>query len=403
MIKHYFENIEWYDYLIYIVYDIIFSYLLYRLGDAFLNINKKASLILVGIFQFYFLLIMGDSFFNFLPYLPDTELYSYMISSGQYPDTSSENILALYYMTIFIGIISLGDPVIYTIFCVFLYLTAAMIFIRAWKRYRPDFSVQAEVTAALLLFAWPAPMVYMTAPLREAFILFGFALFFSGFLIFLKENKWKSLIVGTLFICAIRLQLIVFTFPVIGALLVYKIKMHRAFKVGIIVTTLLIAFLAVRYILVEHPITPETMAQLRNLNLYNAGPLGYGNVDWHSYGDMARDYPFIILQFLFSPLPIFVQNDPTQTLIPLLDCIFMIVLLVMVIIHLKYYIKNSLPILLLLVFYIILFGGYEYQLSGAVRHRMPMEMILLLMAAPYISKIIFPRRNEKTEHTAIHA
>ncbi len=101
--KQYFENIAWYDYLIFLVYFGIFSYLLHRIGDTFFNIGKKALNVIILIFGFYFLLITGDSFFNFLPFLPDTELYSYMISTGQYPDTSSENILALYYLTLFIG------------------------------------------------------------------------------------------------------------------------------------------------------------------------------------------------------------------------------------------------------------------------------------------------------------
>ena len=117
--KTYFENIEWYDYLIFLVYNGVFSYLIYRLGDVFFNISKNATMVLVLIFQFYFLLVVGDSFFNYLPYLPDSELYSFMISSGQYPETSSENILVLYYATLFIGTICLNSPVIFVFFCIF--------------------------------------------------------------------------------------------------------------------------------------------------------------------------------------------------------------------------------------------------------------------------------------------
>ncbi len=324
-----------------------------------------------------------------------------MISSGQYPDTSSENIIALYYMTLFVGTICLNDPVIFMFFCIMIYIAALMIFIKAWKKVNPAFTPQAEMTAALLFLVWPAPMVYMTAPLREGFILLGFAMFFNGFLTFLYEKKWNTLIIGTVLMCAIRLQLIVFAFPVIGALMVYKLKIHKVFKAAILLGTIGIAFLALRYILVEHPLSPETMAQLRNLNLLVAGPLGYGNVDWHSYLDMARDYPFIIAQFLFSPLPIFVQHNPVSTFIPFLDCIFLIVILILVIFNSKYYFKNYLPLVLMIGFFIILFGGYEYHITGAVRHRMPLEIILILMAAPVAGKFLFKRANEKTEHSAV--
>ena len=109
--------------------------------------------------------------------------------------------------------------------------------------------------------------------------------------------------------------------------------------------------LTVRYVLVEKPLSPQTMAELRNVNISNAGPLGYGNVQWDSYADMARDYPFIIGQFLFSPLPIFVDHDPISTLIPFLDLIFMVFLLLVIFSKFKYHLKNHGAILLLILFY----------------------------------------------------
>ena len=147
--KQYFENIEWWDYLLFLVYNGIFCYLLHRIGDVFFEIHKKALRIFILIFQVYFILIVLDSFFNFLPYLPDSDLYSYMISSGQYPETSSENILVLYYLSLFIGLICLNSPVIYIFFCIFLYILALMIFLRAWKKINPSFSISNEDRATL--------------------------------------------------------------------------------------------------------------------------------------------------------------------------------------------------------------------------------------------------------------
>ena len=334
--KQYFENIEWWDYMLFLVYNGIFCYLLHRIGDVFFDINKKALRIFILIFQLYFIIIILDSFFNFLPYLPDTDLYSYMISSGQYPETSSENILVLYYLSLFIGLICLNSPVIYVFFCIFLYILALMIFLRAWKKINPNFSHADEITFSLLCFVWPAASIYFTVPLREAFVIFGFAVFFNGFLHFIYQKQWRALIFGSILLCAIRLQLIVFVFPVLGVLLVYKLKIHSFFKASILISTVLIAVLTVRYVLVEKPLSPQTMAELRNVNISNAGPLGYGNVQWDSYADMARDYPFIIGQFLFSPLPIFVDHDPISTLIPFLDLIFMVFLLLVIFSKFKY-------------------------------------------------------------------
>lgn len=400
--KQYFENIEWWDYMLFLVYNGIFCYLLHRIGDVFFDINKKALRIFILIFQLYFIIIILDSFFNFLPYLPDTDLYSYMISSGQYPETSSENILVLYYLSLFIGLICLNSPVIYVFFCIFLYILALMIFLRAWKKINPNFSHADEITFSLLCFVWPAASIYFTVPLREAFVIFGFAVFFNGFLHFIYQKQWRALIFGSILLCAIRLQLIVFVFPVLGVLLVYKLRIHSFFKASILISTVLIAVLTVRYVLVEKPLSPQTMAELRNVNISNAGPLGYGNVQWDSYADMARDYPFIIGQFLFSPLPIFVDHDPISTLIPFLDLIFMVFLLLVIFSKFKYHLKNHGAILLLILFYIILFGGYEYHITGAVRHRMPIILIFMILATPTISKLLFKKKtNEKTEHTAV--
>lgn len=400
--KQYFENIEWWDYLIFLVYNGIFSYLLHRIGDVFFNINKKALRVFLLLFQLYFILIISDSFINFLPYLPDTDLYSYMIGSGQYPETSSENILVLYYLTLFIGLICLNSPVIFIFFCIFLYILSLMILLRGWKKINPGFTPEHELTFSLLAFVWPAAAIYITVPLREAFVIFGFAVFFNGFLHFIYHKQWKSLLFGSVLICAIRLQLIVFVFPVLGALLVYKLHIHSFLKIGILAITLLIAVLTVRYVLVEKPLSPETMAELRNVNISNAGPLGYGNVQWDSYGDMARDYPFIIGQFLFSPLPIFVDHDPLSTLVPFLDLLFMVLLLIVIFSKFRYHLKNHSAILLLLLFYIILFGGYEYHITGAVRHRMPIIMIFMLLSVTTISNLLFKKKsNEKTEHTAV--
>ena len=59
-------------------------------------------------------------------------------------------------------------------------------------------------------------------------------------------------------------------------------------------------------------------------------------------------------------------------------------------------------LLLLILFYIILFGGYEYHITGAVRHRMPIILIFMILATPTISKLLFKKKtNEKTEHTAV--
>ncbi len=400
--KIYFDGLVWYDYLIFAVYNIIFSYVIFWAGDVYLKISRKSLYILIAIFQLYFILIVADSFLDFLPFMPDTELYSFMISSGQYPQDSSENIMSFYYLSLFIAPVCLNNPVIYSFLCICIYIIALMLFIKVWKDIY-HISREAEYTFSILCLLWPAGMLYNTAPLREAFVLFGFALFINGLLRFMYEKKWKQLIAGSIIICFMRLQLAVLVMPVLGLLFVYKVKIPAFFKLVILCVCCIVALVIVRYIVVGNPISPQAMSELRNANLSKLSSMGYGRVEWQTYGDMFRDYPFIILQFLLAPLPIFIDHSPTDTLIALADVLFMLFLAAVLLISAGSVVKKYKPVLLFSLFFIILFGAYEYHLTGAVRHRMPLMLLFMLMASEPISKFVFHKiAHAKAEHSVVN-
>jgi hypothetical protein len=388
MIKQYYEGIEWYDYLVFLIYNGIFTYLLYRLGDVFYSLQKKTVTIFLLLFQLYFFLVFTDTFFNFLPYLHNSELYSYMISSGQYPQTSPENLIVIYYLTLFIGLVCLNSPVIFTFFCIFITIHALMLFLKAWKKYFPFQSIYSESVFALLCFVWPAGILFTTAPFNESFVLLGFALFFSGFLKCIHEKKWAPFILGTIILCSFRFQLLVFALPVLAVLFISQLKIHKILKVTILASNIIIVFLFIRYIIVAGPLTPATLAGYRNMNLENAGPLAYGYVSWESYAAMCKDYFLLIAQFMFSPIPVFVQHNPLSTFIPFLDFIFILLLLILMLLNIKNIFRQYKALLLFILFYIILFGTYEYNLLGAVQHRMPLEVIFMLLVSNFLGQFI---------------
>ena len=169
----------------------------------------------------------------------------------------------------------------------------------------------------------------------------GFALFFSGFIACIQKNKWKLLITGAIFMCMMRLQLMVFVVPVIGILILKKWQIRPVLKVGFFLIGIVAVFILIRYFIVKNPLSPESFSKMRDISVDRSGELSYGHVDWHSYLDMVRDYPFLVLQFIFSPLPIFVQNNPLDTFLLFLDVIFMDFLLSVIIIHFRDFCKRA--------------------------------------------------------------
>ncbi|MBC8046806.1 MAG: hypothetical protein H7Y00_08425 [Fimbriimonadaceae bacterium] len=381
MLKSYYDGIEWYDYLIFLVYNCIFTYLLYSLGDVFFNIAKKSLRIFLLIFQLYFFIIITDSFFNFLPYIYDSQYYSYMISSGQYPQTNPENVIVLYYLSLFIGLISLNNPIIYIFINIAIYIIALFTFLKSWRTIFPNNYTAVEKIFPFLCLLFPAGLLYNTAPLSEAYILFGFALFFSGFLKFFYHKKWLPLITGSIILCAFRFQLLYFVLPVIFFLALYRLKTNYMVKSALFISGITLVFLIFRFIIVDEPFTAEKLAELRNTNLENAGQYVYGYASWHSYSDMVSDNIFYIAQFILSPLPIFITHNPASTPLPLLDLIFTFLLLAILVLNFKTIFIHFKPILLLALFYLILFGTSEYSLMDAIRHRMPIVILVMLMTA----------------------
>lgn len=386
MEKSFYESIAWYDYLVFLVYNGVFTYLLYRFGDVVYGLRTKTVSVFLLLFQLYFFTIIADSFFNFLPFLPDSELYAYMISSGQYPETSSENLIVLYYLSLFIGLICLNSPVIYTFFCCFVFINALMLFLKTWKIYAPLQKPEHEIIFPVMCIIWPSALLFNTSPLREAYILLGFALFFSGFVSYTMQGKWMQLLFGSIVLFGFRMQLFVFILPVLSILFISGLKIHKLLKFMIVTACVVSVYLFIRYALIAQPLTPELLAEYRNVNLLKAGHLAYGHVSWTTYVDMFSDYPFLIMQFLFSPLPIFVQHNPFSTLLPLLDLVFVIVLLMLFLRNIKTVLQDYKPLVFLLLFYLTLFGTYEYHITGAVRHRMPLEIFLMLPATSFLSK-----------------
>lgn len=379
--KPYFEDLAWYDYLLCFVYNGIFSYVLYKIGEVFLNLHHKNLLLIVGAFQVYFFVTLADSFFGFLPLHPESAWYAFMVSSGQYPEDAQVNLLVLYYLSLFFSIVCLNTPIIYIFLSALLYGIGIMLCIKAWKIFQPAFTEKQEWWSSLLLLIWPAPLLFLTAPLQQAFVVLGFGLFFNGWVNYILKNNWKSLLIGSLIMVALQFESIYWIVPLVsGTLILHQpIALWKRLSFVLIVAAALVIVFA--QFLMESPFTPQAFADMRNTSIAEADVYGYGNVYWTTYGEMIKDYPFIVLQFLLAPLPIFMQFDLASSPLATIDGIFTAILFLSGIMAIVRHRKGYAPLIWLLLFFIIYLGGAADHWMHAIRDRMPVTILLILVVS----------------------
>jgi hypothetical protein len=104
----------------------------------------------------------------------------------------------------------------------------------------------------------------------------------------------------------------------------------------------------------------------------------YGYVSWSSYFDIFKDLPMLFLQFIFSPFPIIHHTNPLRLLAAFVDMLY-----VAGIYFFTLYAGLKLSKIYLFIFAVsaLLFSIWEFHLGGAIRHRMPLVMILLPAAS----------------------
>jgi len=383
--KAYFEGLEWYDYLISLVYNGIFSYLLYRIGEVFIGIRKKTLVILLAAFQLYFLVTLADSIWGFMPLHMQANWFALIVTSGEYPVDANVNLLVPYYFTIFLSIVCLNTPLIYIILCAGVYTLALMILLKAWNDLIGREDNPSTSGAALLFLLWPAALLFLTAPAQTSFILIGFAFFFRGWVRWVKQQKWLPFIIGAAVQIAMQPESVVWVIPVMAASWLFTRKWHAALKVGIAAAVVILAGIVLDLVL-PAGISPVSLAEMRNRSIVDADVYGYGNVNWTDVGMVLRDYPFIVLQFLIAPLPIFMQFDLATAWIPAFDGIFSAILIltgcISILMHRK--ILKGLGWFMLL--YILLIGGAEDNWMHAITARMPVILLCILLTAQLFSR-----------------
>lgn len=324
---------------------------------------------------------------------PDSSLYIDLIHGKSAPEDQSLGLRLYAVVTAPLKLISLGYYESYVTIQAFIYVVSIVYLRLAFNRFlvRKGLEKTPDDRVIYLLAAlYPSTMMFIATPLREYLLILGVALIFYG----LSRNQKSAshyfhLVAGFSLVICTRPQLIL-VLPII-----YLIN-HPERKKAIawaIASLFLLPYAFTE--LTTYQLTPGFIAMLRSSSVDNYIDSGfvYGAVEWQSYFDIIFDLPMLFLQFVFAPLPILIDVNPFGTLTYLLDVVFVIVLIFASIKNAERDVYNSIAIFFIMA---VFFSGWEFYIGGAVRHRMPLVLMLLPLAADMISRSLrLNKRNSR--------
>jgi len=361
---------------------------LFVLSGALITIAKKMKLpfspkSIFTLYLYYYLFFIVATLISAVPNFPDTWLFSDMITSNYFPSEQAMGVKLFYFATYPLRVLALFKLEPFILIQIFLLILSLMILWKSWEiimhknGIRPD----GSATVFLVLSAlYPSFLLFIPIPLREFWSIFGFSILVYGIVrkYYASEALFDKglgyMAAGSLILLTVRPQLIV-----IVIIFLALFQKNKWVKYGLI----LVSFFLIPYLfttLTSYDFDPSFFRNLRNqLYLHFAdAQMTYGYVEWNSYWDILKDIPMLFLQFIFSPFPIIHHTNPLRLFTAFIDMIY-----VTGIYFFTLYAGLKVSKIYLFIFVIsgILFSIWEFHLGGAIRHRMPLVMILLPAAS----------------------
>ena len=359
------------------------------LSGALVSIARRMELpfsdkSIVALYLYYYLFFLFTTMMPIVPNFPDTELFSQIITANFFPETHTIGVRLFYYITSPLRMLSFLKLEPFILFQLFIFLLSLMIVWKSWQIVTEKNGIDSSASANIFLLLsalYPSFLLFIPIPLREFWVLFGFSILVYG--IIKKYYEESALIdaglgyilLGSLILLTARPQLIV-----VVIIFLALFQKNRWVKYGLI----LASFFLIPYLftaLTSYKFTPEFFGYLRNYSYaYYDGDshMTYGKVAWESYFDMLKDIPLLFLQFVLSPFPILHAMNPMK-----LHAIFADMLFTLFVYFFTLYAGLKVSKIYLFIFLVsaALFSLWEFHLGGAVRHRMPLVMILLPVAS----------------------
>jgi len=358
------------------------------LSGALVALGKRMQLpfsakALFGLYLYYYLFFIFAATIPTVPDFPDTWLFADIITENYFPDEQALGVKLFYFGTYPLRVLSFFKLEPFILLQIFLFIFSLMILWKSWEIVMQENRLEDHGISTIFLvlsLLYPSFLLFIPVPLREFWIIFGFSIMVYGIVrkyyrdTALFDIGLVYMIIGSLILLTARPQLIVIV--IIFLALFQKNRWVRY-------SFILASFFLIPYLfttLTSFEFTPEFFRNLRN-DLYlhfGDNQMTYGYVEWNSYFDILKDLPMLFLQFIFSPLPILHHSNPLRMLAAFIDMLY-----IGGIYFFALYAGLKVSKIYLFIFFVsaILFSIWEFHLGGAIRHRMPLVMILLPAAS----------------------
>jgi hypothetical protein len=379
--KPYVEFYDWYIVLLEGLYFLGFSSIVWMFSGRLL-LDKSAQFLSICAFAVFIIFSKVAAFLPWFPYFPDTQGFAMLVEGGNYINNALG--IKLYYIVSSpLRWVSFEQLELYLITQQFLFVLSIILVWKSWLihsdacNYKPG----RYGLFVLLMILYPSILMFVTTPLREFLMVFGFSLFLYGTAQYLHMKRIKWLIIGSLLTIFIRPQLVVL-YPLMLVVATQK----NYVKLFVFGSLLLISLAPVFEWVTGYEFSPEFFAFLRERGTshYAASGMTYGSVVWHSYLDVLIDLPLLTSQFLLSPLPIMHTANPLNFTVMLVD-LFFVLFVYWGVFRIK--VSVSAPYIKMFFLASIVFSVWEFYIGGAVRHRMPLVIMLLPLAACFYSSV----------------
>lgn len=396
--KPYYAGLEWWHILFVPVYAAAVYAALCVLIKRTLKPDYMAYvLILLGL-MIYTGLLLSDITFDWLPFFPDTTKYSDIISGNAAGGSIIHR--GFTYCSRPLAWLSFRVPLYYIMLNMGVMFAGYLLIWNAWLSYR-GFMVSRRAQRLYLAAALlsPAGMLFAVTPLREALFILALGIFFKGFM-----KRGGSLLepIGILLVLLLRRQilLVIFFLYVVKILIWLK---RQDIRIGLSILLLsgpigygVFTYIGTRLFNIRiHPLSLMKFLNSRARELFLGSPYMYPYVIWYNWGDICKDVPGLVAQFLLAPLPVLVHTNPLHTFAYFIDALFVIGIFLLIGLHLVYIKRWFRYLFWLSAVGLFLVGSavYEFHLLGAVRHRFFGILLLLppvvdLLAQGPVGRII---------------
>lgn len=384
--KTYYENIslDFFNTFPMIIYLLLFFFLLIYLSKKLLLKDEKFNkFYFIAILSIYFILLLGDIKYDYIPFFPDTEKYYELLMDFSKRVSSIELNIGFGIFSRFIYLLSFKNIGIYILANALINQIGILLLWKAFRIYKKDkVTIKNQRLFLIFSFIYPVSIIYSLTLLRESYFIFAFSVFLIGIMKSTKINIYT--ILGAILVVIFRTKYIMFCGIVYFMKIVFYDGKDIKYKVGgiIVLSPLIYKFIdwfSTKSMGIALNVT--SLREFRNeqmIRYINTG-FAYPRVDWNSWMDILKDYPLLIAQFLFSPLPILIEYDFLKSIGYTLDAFFVIIVLLLFLTNIRNNYKNTFWIVTLLAI-MLLSSMFEYFLTGGVRHR----YALILMFIPLL-------------------